>query len=201
MLELERNFLPPPPTAPPPSPPPAAPPLRCKLDFLTLTEKGEFKVGADGNLAAEWHLASKIAQEIKEEQSNDPFTCRLRDDLYSSGGISIDPNLRGGASGLAEMLVCLDIAAAGLPGAEPLVNYAPAPGDGDADGALSANNASAAFGGGVTCHGNSYGDGTLNAYDVSAWLWAHYRKAPHASVVNKEVPVLALGGAAAGRRC
>jgi hypothetical protein len=63
---------------------------------------------------AEYLLASKIAQEIKEEQSNDPFTCRLRDDLYSSGGISIDPNLRGGASGRAEMLVCLDIAAAGL---------------------------------------------------------------------------------------
>ena len=128
---------------------------------------------------------SKIAQEIKEAQSNDPFTCRLSGGI---SGISIDPRGWGGAgassslhaplrlAGSGEMLVCLDIAAASLPGVEPLVNYAPAPADGAA--AASRNNASIAFGGGVTCDGNAHGDGTLNVYDVTAFLWASFGKAP-----------------------
>ena len=157
---------------------------------------------------AEYLLAKKIAQEIKEAQSNDPFTCRL----YSSGGSGIDPSLWGGArsslrlaaSGEISKLVCLDIAAASLPGVEPLVSYAPAPSDGDADGGLGANaasNAPAAFGGGVTCHGNSYGDGTINAYDVVAFLGAQFGNAPHASVAKREESQpLGLGGASAGQR-
>ena len=128
---------------------------------------------------------SKIAKEIKEAQSNDPFTCRLSGGI---SGISIDPRGWGGAgassslhaplrlAGSGEMLVCLDIAAASLPGVEPLVNYAPAPADGAA--AASRNNASIAFGGGVTCDGNAHGDGTLNVYDVTAFLWASFGKAP-----------------------
>lgn len=174
--------------------------MRCTLDFLSRTEKGEYKVGADGNLMAEYLLASKIAQEIKEAQSNDPFTCRL----YSSGGTGARSSLRLAGSGEVSKLVCLDIAAASLPGVEPLVNYAPAPRDGDADGGLgakAASNASAAFGGGVTCHGNSYGDGTINAYDVVAFLWAQFGNAPHASVAKREESQpLGLGGASAGQR-
>ena len=115
----------------PSPPPPSLPPLRCSLDFLSRGPTGEFKFTPDGNLAAEFLLASQIAAEIKEAHTNDPFTCRLAEPT-TGDGISFAPR-RWVTSASPPYLptisgrevACLDVAAFSTPTVQPLVAYGP----------------------------------------------------------------------------
>ena len=171
-------------TESPSPPPPSLPPLRCSLDFLSRGPTGEYSFTPDGNLAAEFLLASQIAAEIKEAHSNDPFTCRQAGP--TGEGISIAPRPWVASASTSPYLptisgreiACLDIAAFSTPGVQPLVAYGPE--TLVSSQAAAASNASAAtFGGATKCGGVAIGDGTVNAYDVATFLRAHFRTPPY----------------------
>ena len=115
-------------TESPSPPPPRLPPLRCSLDFLSRGPTGEYSFTPDGNLAAEFLLASQIAAEIKEAHSNDPFTCRLAEE-----GISVASRSWVASTSTSPYLptisgreiACLDIAAFSTPSVQPLIAYGP----------------------------------------------------------------------------
>lgn len=119
-------------TESPSPPPPSLPPLRCSLDFLSRGPTGEYSFTSDGNLAAEFLLASQIAAEIKEAHSNDPFTCRLAEPTAGEGmpvasrswvaSTSTSPYL---PTISGREIACLDIAAFSTPSLQPLVAYGP----------------------------------------------------------------------------
>ena len=116
-------------TESPSPPPPLLPPLRCSLDFLSRGATGEYAFAPDGNLAAEFLFASQVSAEIKQEHTNDPFTCRLAEptgdssvvpNLWSSSSTSYYPTTISGRE-----IACLDVAALSTPSVESLVAYGP----------------------------------------------------------------------------
>lgn len=120
---------------------------------------GNFRYGVpDGNLAAEFRLVTRLAREIIEENSNDPFTCKLRTIHYAEAWIECldigTASTLNAASSLNRLIPSLSIA-------EVVRNLSLS-----ASNTTAVSNQSRPFGSTYSCDGQTHGDGTINAFDI-----------------------------------
>ena len=113
----------------------------------------------DGYLVTELALMQEIQKQTAATQTTDFYTCK----------VAADP-----------ILECLDIGSAGMLGGLNVSNvqYDDSTGNYERLGYDAYTSGSSLFG--QNCGaGYAVGDGTVNAFDIAALLWAHFRQAPY----------------------
>jgi len=135
----------------------------------------------DGFLVTEFALIQRIYEEVKSQNSNDPFTCAVAGEGVAQPSL----NLLSGSA----MLECLDVGAASTLGGLHNMSVGV-----DHELIVPDGVTSTLFGAAQTCDSKQVSDGIISAHDFAVIMWAQFQVAPYNTLPQDKSTVLTVQG-------